>query len=354
MTADQFVIIPSLNPDEKLGNLVEKLLANDFDNGNIIVVNDGSDSSYDSFFESVKARGVVLLTHPENMGKGQAIKTAFTHLINANKGNFSVVCADADGQHAVPDIIACLDKVEPNTLVLGCRQFDDKDIPLRSRLGNKITRNVFRIFCGVLVSDTQTGLRAMDNEVMKQMLLVDGKRFEYEMNMLIETKELDITIVEVPIKTIYIEENKTSHFNPLKDSIRIYKVFAKFILSSALGFLVDIALFTILSALLKAFIPLGYAIAIASVGARVISSLANYLANKYVVFKGKASKLDNRENYTMAKYFSLCIVQLSVSTVLVWLATTLLHWHESIIKIIVDSILFVVSFQIQREWVFKK
>lgn len=354
MNANQFVIIPSLNPDDKLVDLVKRFVESDFVHQNIIVVNDGSSAEYDSFFQATKDMGVTLLTHTVNQGKGQALKTAFSYLLDTYKQNISVVCADADGQHAVADVIACIEKVHPNTLVLGCRQFDDKDIPLRSRFGNKLTRTTFRVLCGVGVSDTQTGLRAMDSDLMRQMLLIDGKRFEYEMNMLIETKDLGIKIVEVPIKTIYIEDNKTSHFNPLKDSLRIYKVFAKFMLSSALGFFVDITLFAVAVWLLdKYMLPL-YSIIIANVGARIISSLTNYLVNKYIVFRGKAKNEDTGGKYTALKYFSLCVVQISISTVLVWVISTLLPLDKSFVKIVVDAILFVISFQIQREWVFKK
>lgn len=323
--------------------------------------------------------GCVLLAHSVNQGKGQALKTAFKYIAQTNTELVALVCADADGQHTPNDILACLSSVKPNSLVLGSRCFDkhssfnkhpcfDKhsspsthlqaentvEIPLRSRIGNKVTCSIFKMLCGVDVSDTQTGLRAMDSNVMKKMLNVKGSRFEYEMNMLIETKEYDIEIIQVPISTIYIEENKTSHFNPLKDSLRIYSVFAKFLLSSLLGFAVDIITFTILFELLKLIPEFKWGIVTASIGARMVSSLVNYTVNKNSVFSRTTSSDSENKNYnSLIKYYILCIIQLGFSALLVNLLSIIVVIYEVFIKILVDTILFVISFQLQREWVFK-
>ena len=180
---------------------------------------------------------------------------------------------------------------------------------------------------------------------MRRMMTIKGERFEFELNMLIEAKESGTPFYEVPIRTIYIASNETSHFNPLLDSIRIYSVFLKFILSS---FVVDILLFTLLASLLRGVLP-GYHILIATVGARIVSSLFNFVINKNSVFKNTSPSVS-----TLVKYIVLCVVQVSLSAGLVWTIFHFLGWNETLIKVIVDCLLFLFSFQLQREWVFKR
>lgn len=343
------VLIAALNPDNKLLTLLKQLGETGFTN--IVLVNDGSDSIYDKIFDSAVCLGCTLLKHSVNLGKGRALKTGFNYILQyfANDSTITV-CADADGQHAVVDIKRCFERAKetPLHLVMGCRQFDSKQIPLRSRFGNKITRNVFSILCGVSVSDTQTGLRAMSCDLMRRFMTVGGERFEYEMNMLIETKALSIPIEEVPIETIYIEENKTSHFNPLKDSLRIYKVFAKFLFSSLLAFGIDIGTFSLLVYLLDGVGNVALNISVSTAIARILSSIVNYLVNRNTVFNAKSTA-----QYTIFKYYTLCILQASVSALCVNWLFSWLHLNKVLIKLTVDSLLFFVGFKIQREWVFK-
>lgn len=346
----QYIIVPSLNPDDKLIKLVEQLVMR-ITPSSIIIVNDGSNTATLQHFSKASVMGCTILTHKVNKGKGEALKTAFSHLLTNGERPFSAVCCDADGQHILDDIFTCLDAVKPNSLVMGCRRFSDKTIPFRSRMGNKTTCRVFKLLCGVDVEDTQTGLRAMDDEVMAQFLEVQGSRFEFEMNMLIDTKERDIAIIQVPISTIYIEDNKTSHFNPFKDSLRIYSVFAKFLLSAILGFVVDIVVYTVLYEVFRRIAGFGWGDVFAAVIARIISSLVNFFVNKNTVFKRQTN--DAGLGF-MVRYYSLCVVQLSCSALLVRLLKMILPIYTPVVKIIVDSVLAVISFQVQREWVFAK
>lgn len=343
------VIIPTLNPDEKLCNLVIKLKEVGF--ANIILVDDGSKPSTIHFFdEAVEISGCILLKHPVNQGKGRALKTAFQYIIAEYPHIKGAITVDADGQHSVKDIVACANALleHPNSLIMGCRQFSEKGIPARSRIGNKFTCKVIKLLCGISLSDTQTGLRGISITYMKTFIEVKGERFEYEMNMLLSAKENNIPFYEVPIETIYLDENQTSHFNPLKDSIRIYAVFGKFLLSSLTSFLIDILLFTLLVSLLKAFLPNIYII-VSTAGARLVSSIANFLINKKTVFRDNSKQV-----HTVIRYFLLCVVQLLLSAFSVNALYALLQINESVIKIIVDTILFILSFYIQREWVFRK
>lgn len=245
------VIIPSLEPDEKLPRLLEQL--HEAGIQNIVLVDDGSGPAYAHFFEEAQKRwGCPVLRHAVNLGKGRALKTAFNYCLNTWPDAPGCVTADSDGQHTPACILKVMKALtdRPDALILGCRNFDEKDVPLRSSFGNKCTRFVFKALVGLAITDTQTGLRAIPTAFMKKLMHTGGERFEFESNMLIDTKDAGVPIVEVPIETVYIEENKTSHFNPLKDSARIYAVFGKFLFSSLSSSVVDLALFSLFCFLL--------------------------------------------------------------------------------------------------------
>lgn len=339
---DVYVLVPSYKPDEKIMDTFIKELKKTFKN--IIIVNDGSGDEYDDYFDKYKDN-TFFINHNINQGKGRAIKTAFNFLLNEHPDFKAVVTADCDGQHSIEDIKKCAEKVlkNPKALVIGARDFDQDDVPKKSKFGNKITRNVFKMFVGLNITDTQTGLRGFSNETAKIFLKTKGERYEYETNMLLDCKELDINIIEVKIKTIYINDNKTSHFNPIKDSISIYKLFVKYIVGALSSFLLDIILFSIIISLFD-----DINILIATIIARVVSSIYNFSINKKLIFK-KSTKS------SIFKYFILVIIQMFVSGLSVsYLSNLLTNIPSVIIKIIIDSIIFVINFVVQREWVFKK
>lgn len=335
---DIFVIVPTYNPDVNITTKFIKDLEKKVDN--IIIVNDGCRDEFNDYFKTFNKH--IVLTHHVNQGKGRALKTAFNYLLDKHPNFKGAVVADCDGQHSVEDIIKVGNEVikNPSKLILGARDFDQNDVPSRSKFGNKITRGVFKIFIGLNITDTQTGLRGYSKELIPIFLKTKGERYEYETNMLIECKEKDIPIKEVKIKTIYIEENKTSHFNPIKDSIMIYKLFIKYIVSALSSFALDILLFSI-------FLIFTENIMLSTIIARTISSIYNFYINKKLIFK-KSTK------NSMIKYFILVVVQMFISGFLVNELDTILNINTTIIKIIVDSVIFVVNFIIQREWVFKK
>lgn len=347
------VIIPAYEPDEKLITLLHALQGEGI--GHVIVVDDGSGGQYEALFMRAAAvENCTVLHHAVNLGKGRALKTAFNYCLMEYSGAPGCVTADSDGQHTPADILACMRKLweQPDTLILGCRDFDGPDVPVRSSFGNKCTRQVFRYLLGISISDTQTGLRAIPAFFMKELMQVKGERFEYETNMLIETKNLNIPIQEVPVETVYIEDNKTSHFNPIKDSVRIYLVFGKFLFSSLSSSVLDLLLFHILCTV---FYPLGtelkgipYIVA-ATVLARIISAIYNFLVNYRVVFKSEAGLAP-----TAGKYFLLAVCQMLCSAFLVNTLYGLVGGMEVTVKIPVDMFLFFVSFVIQREFVYRK
>lgn len=343
------IIIPSYEPDEKLIQLLADLKEKGF--SKIVIVDDGSGEEYQHFFEQAKEKfGCFVMHHAVNMGKGRALKTAFDFVLREFPDSVGSITADSDGQHTPECILACADALlaHPDSLIMGCRCFDKENVPARSEFGNKCTRVVMKFLAGVSVSDTQTGLRGIPASFMRELLTLKGERFEFETNMLMETKKSKVPIVEVPIQTIYIEENKTSHFNPIRDSVRIYMLFGKFLFSSLSSSVVDLVLFSLFCYLLKGqqWGSITYIMA-STVFARVLSAVYNYSINYKVVFESR-----NSVGATLAKYFLLAVVQMCCSALLVNFLYPLFGGAEVLVKIPVDVFLFFISFVIQREFVY--
>ncbi|MBK5240811.1 glycosyltransferase family 2 protein [Clostridium sp.] len=343
------ILIPAYNPDNKLIILVNNLINAGFIN--ISIVDDGSSEEYKPIFNQLEHMTKChILIHAVNMGKGRALKTGFNYFLNNCGECVGIVTADADGQHSIEDIIRVSQKLidNPDKLILGSRNFSKSNIPFRSRFGNVLTRKMFSFLAGIKVRDTQTGLRAISYDFALDLMSVHGERFEYETNMLLECKNQDIAIDEVCIDTIYIEENKSSHFNPLVDSIKIYGVFFKFISSSFLSFILDIFLFSMFAKLLHNLTP-GYFILLSTIGARVMSSLFNYNVNKNAVFKHKAI-----DKMVLVRYYILCVTLMLISGLSVSATWFIFKSSEVLIKVVIDSILSLMSYKVQKEWVFGK
>lgn len=344
------VIIPAYEPDDKLIKLIDDLNAKEI--SPVVVVDDGSDvGNYGRIFDTVRDKGAVVLRHAVNMGKGRALKSAFNYCLNEYADIMGVVTADSDGQHSPEDIKKCMEELKssPDALVLGVRNFDGAGIPARSVFGNKVTCRVMKFLTGISISDTQTGLRGISSAFMRSLLTEKGERFEFETNMLMATKELGINIKEVPIRTIYLENNRSSHFNPLKDSLRIYAIFLKFVFSSLSSSVVDMVLFSVFCAVFKnVAIAIGY-IMLSTILARVISAVYNFMINYRVVFKGHG-----RKAHAAVKYFVLAVCIMLLSGLLVSFFHRLApSIPEVIVKLPVDTLLFLVSFLVQREVVYK-
>lgn len=353
-------IVPSLDPDEKLHAVVNGLLDAGFTD--IVLVNDGSHPENLHFFtdEAEAHPEITLLTHEVNRGKGAAMKTAFAYLLENRPTMQGVVTVDGDNQHRPEDTARCVEQMlASGHTVLGVRDFSLPNVPRRSKVGNRITCAVFRLLVGMKISDTQTGLRAMPTDALKILAAVSGDRYEYETNTLLAMQEYSLPFDEVKIETVYIEENKSSHFNTVKDSFRIYKLllghFVKFIASSALCSLFELLLYAIFSMLLQNALTGALLTGICTVISRVLSSLLNFFFNKKLVF-------GNKENTgkTMLRYYALAIPQMIVQGLLTEGSYRLFSITESqtflrtLIYMIVMIVLFIASYTIQKKWVFKK
>jgi len=356
---DIAVIIPSLNPDEKFTRTVDGMISAGF--SRFVLVDDGSNKEHKGPFEALKDNPMcTVLVHKVNQGKGQALKDAFMFVYEKLPEIEAVITIDGDGQHTPHDSLKLANRLfeKPDEIVFGCRNFDLPNVPKHNRFGNKTTSLVFKILFGMKLSDTQTGLRGIPRKYLKEFATdVEGTRFEYESNMLIYMSENKIPFSEVPIETLYIEENKSSHFRPVRDSIRIYgPILTKsrgfmFIFTGGICTVLDLALYSVALSALVGMENLWLQNLLCNLFARVISAICNYTLNRKIVFHSNAPVLEGA-----AKYFAIAIGKLLVSWVIqtpVFNALNITGLLKTVIKAIVDVGLAFISYFIQKKWVFK-
>ena len=259
-----------------------------------------------------------------------------------------VVTLDADGQHTISDAKKVCDIVQkdPYVLALGSRFFDSST-PLRSRFGNWMTRLVYKLSTGISVYDTQTGLRAFSDKILHKFIDIKGDRYEYEINVLLECKNLKIKIVETKIATIYIDNNSSSHFNPIKDSIRIYKNILKFSASSLVSFLIDYLLYSLFFIIFNAAFLFKPAL-VSNVCSRCISSVVNFIINRKYVFKSDKSILKS-----IVEYYILVIFILVANTIILDIFVSVLSINVYFAKIITEILFFFISYTTHKLFVFK-
>lgn len=336
----QIILIPAYKPDEKFIKFAKELLTAGC---TVVSVDDGSGEDCRPYFAQAKSLGVQVVTHPENKGKGAALKTGIHYVLENFPDGTGVITADCDGQHTVKDILRVSKEMEkyPDKLILGGRFSSMEDVPLRSAFGNTVTRLIFKVATGLSIRDTQTGLRGLPASALQQMEEVKGDRYEYEMNVLLKLKEWELDFVEIPIETIYLDDNKSSHYNPLKDSWRILKQILKFCASSMLCFALDYVLFLTFDR-----ISVGNS-AVAYVCARLISGTINYLLNSRLVFKKGGGR-------TGLRYFLTAVLVAATGSLFTTLFKDLMNLPSIVCKLMIDVPLFIVNFYLQREFVFRK
>lgn len=337
------VVIPAYKPGEKLLWVAAEILEQT--EYSVLVVNDGSGSEYDSVFAQLPEQ-VTVLCHEVNRGKGAALKTAYAY-IKTHPEYTGVITADADGQHLVRDIMRVGDALQeqPDALILGSRKFVG-DIPARSRFGNTLTRFVFRISSGVQVNDTQTGLRAFGTCRIEEMLAIEGQRYEYEMNVLLYCATKQVSIHELPIETVYENNNSGSHFHVIRDSVKIYAVILKFVSASVAAFVIDFVLLLLMKYFTRG-LGRELSLLISVVSARVVSSLCNYSLNRRFVFA-------QGTRTSILKYYILAITLLLLNYGLIWVLNVALPIPLAAAKIITELLLYPFSYIMQRRFVFAK
>lgn len=335
-------LIPAYNPENSLVPLVAELVRGGAFAA-VVVVDDGSAATCLPFFDAVATMdGVLVLRHAINLGKGMALRTAMNHIACNFPHAAGIVTLDADGQHLPHDVCAVAEALRshPGELIMGCRKFDG-EVPLRSRLGNSFTRRVMWLLVGIRLSDTQTGLRGIPMSLVPVLLRLRTTGYDFELDMLVACKQRGVVVREVPIETVYLNENASSHFHPLRDSMKIYIVFLRFNLSALLAVLID---YTVFSICFLGGMGVGWALVLA----RVFSGGINFLTNKQFVFKSNANLTRSFGQYVAIVVAFGTVVYFGVN-----LMNEILMVPVLVGKIFMELLLYIASFTIQREVIFK-
>jgi putative flippase GtrA len=339
------VLVPSYEPDERLVHLVADLQASAPD-AHVVVVDDGSGPAHRPLFDRLRGPGCTVLTYRGNRGKGCALKTGFAHVQRHHPGQ-DVVCADSDGQHSVADVLrvaaalAAQPRDRPAT-VLGARAFTGP-VPARSVLGNRVTARAFHLATGLRLRDTQTGLRGYPAALLPWLRSVRGERFEYELNLLLRAAAEHRPVEEVDIATIYLDENASSHFRPLTDSVRVLAPLLLFSLSSLSAFVLDTIALLVLHALTGSLLS-------SVLGARLLSAGANFAVNRRLVF-GHRHRHDAPVGRAALRYAVLAVALLAGNYALLRVLSGL-GMGLLASKVLTEAVVYLVSFQVQRRFVF--
>ena len=334
------VLIPAWRPEPQLFEIVSALVAEGV--GAVILVDDGNEADgLELIRHAATLPRVRVIRHALNLGKGRALKSGINLVLNEYAACGGLVTADADGQHRVRDILAVARAtMEHQTVILGSRVFSP-GVPLRSRIGNLLTRRVFRFVTGAKLSDTQTGLRGMPISCLPELLRLEGERYEYEMTVLVHLCGRGLRPIEVPIETVYIDNNRSSHFDPMRDSMRIYFVLLRFYFSSSFAAAIDLAGFSLMFLLTRNVA--------ASVAVGRLSSLVNFALNRRFVFNNRGGI-----GGALGRYYLLAVSLGCLSYLFIVLLVKHLHWNVLAAKIGVDVVLSLVSFSAQRTFVFRR
>jgi len=337
------ILIPSYEPDHKLVALVESIIAAEGGH-HVLVVNDGSDPRFDPVFERLRFAGATVIEHEPNRGKGYALKQGFAYVTD-NFPDHDVVCADSDGQHTLSDILAVAAAVRSHGdgIVLGARDFSG-EIPLRSRFGNAATRIALRAASGLRLQDTQTGLRGYPASLLGRLMTIDGDRFEYELSVLLEAKRREIEVVEVPIATIYIDDNQASHFRPVIDSVRVYLPLLRFSMSSLVAAALDFVLVLVLMALTSNLV-------ISVVGARICSASLNFTLNRRLVFDPEGR---TPLPAAIAGYGAVAVGILIANYAILHVLYERVGIYLGVAKLVTEVSLFLASYTLQKHFVFSR
>lgn len=348
------ILIPSYKPDKSLVGYVDALAARGF--GRIVVVDDGSGEQYRGIFDELRKKPFcTVLGHGENRGKGAALKTGFRFLLEQAADSDGVVTADSDGQHSVDDCVMMAEALaaDGGAVHIGSREFAFGKMPLRSWIGNRWSSFSFALVLGRWLPDTQTGLRAFPMSTVPMLVSVQGERYEYEMGVLMALVRRNIPVRTPPISTIYENGNASSHFNPVRDAIRINRLvladFFRFAGVSIASFALDQGLaWGFAAALHMAGVEKAGVIWASGFAARFISSVFNFSLNRSFVFKSGCAIASSAWKYAL-----LCLIIIVASNAGV---TTLSFAGvpRGAAKLLCDILLYFAGYSVQAKFVFKE
>lgn len=345
------VLIPSYNPTENLITTVKTLRENGL--YDIIIVADGEENR--QYFSACEDLGATVIYRKINLGKGAALKAGFKYCLAHREKKRGVVTVDGEGNHNINDIIACCEALlQENSpkIILGARDFSKYTILKGVRFSNGLTSLAFWTACRQYFADTQSSLRVIPYEYLQKVIKIPSNGIEYEINMLLRMKKSGMEYKEVKLNTVALKNRRPLHFHPVRDTFKIYMTILKFAASSLLCTTVDLVAFYLLNKFLSPLLSFA-TITLCTFMARAVSSFLNYSINKKAVFNGRKIP-----KYTFLRFYSVAIPQACLSAIFVQTFTSLLsvNWpfFQTVVKMVVDTTLFFISYQLQRKWVFKK
>ncbi|HEU0208206.1 MAG TPA: glycosyltransferase family 2 protein [Candidatus Udaeobacter sp.] len=223
-------VIPAYQDEKHIGDIARRTRER---LDHVLVVDDGST---DQTAERAREAGVEVVVHPENRGKGEAIKTGLTHWFT--ESNQSVhgldrqitwaILLDSDGQHLPEEIdrflLAAADATKP-TFFVGNRMNNVAGMPLIRRVVNRYMSKEISRVCGQMIPDTQCGFRMVDRQLAPR-LLSGGHRFDYDTEVLIIASREGYQVESVPITTVYTDQ--VSKIHPLRDALRFFKLMRRY------------------------------------------------------------------------------------------------------------------------------
>jgi len=333
-------IIPAYCPSPALPGIVRGLIASGRFQA-IVCVDDGSPGEHAPVFRELRELGCVVIPHHCNLGKGAALKTGLNYMACNFPHSVGAVTVDADGQHLVEDCVRVGDRLieRRSSLVLGCRGFEGR-VPLRSRVGNSISRAVVHLFGGVRISDTQTGLRGIPYAFIAPLLGLKSTGYDFELEMIMLTRTKNVPIEEVAIRTVYLDGNVRSHFNPVLDSLRVYFIFLRHSAVSITATLLDYAIFALL------YLTWGN-LAGSLIIARVSGGAYQFVLSRYFVFKSHGEIKSE-----FIKYGLLIFVMSALAVALTQYFSVTFGMNPFAVKVVVETLLYLFSFSVMNTYIF--
>lgn len=208
------VIVPTYNNQKTLKKVLDSIL--DFTQ-NIIIVNDGSTDETSEILKQYSQ--FTQIHHPENLGKGRALRNGFRKAIELNFQY--AVTIDSDGQHFAADIPVFIEEIqkEPNSLLIGSRNMTQENVPKKSSFGNKFSNFWFKFETGIELQDTQSGFRLYPLKLIPKRFYTN--KFEFEIEVIVRSAWKGIVVKNIPIQVLYDPAERVSHFRPFRDFTRI-------------------------------------------------------------------------------------------------------------------------------------
>ena len=336
------VVIPCYNTGQACVEVITRARTTA---GHVLVVDDGST---DDTSQHIASAGSPCLRLPVNSGKGAALKAGIEEVLKGRDGMLGevfdyILTVDGDGQHDPADIprFVSLAMREHADFVIGVRNV--RVMPPKSKVGNYFSRLVFFLGTGRYVPDTQSGFRLFSRSLAESLLTaVSWRRYETEAEILTKAVSLGYSVATVEIPTIYFDQNRRTHFDPLWDSMRVIAVLSRYAMSSLAVTAVDFSAFVLLLPYVSGNVVR------ANILARAFAVVAHFMLSREYVFRAKGQFRASE----VVRYGAIVVANLALTT---WLLLLFQRGGASPIsaKILAQLAGFLFTFVVLDRFVFR-